>query len=380
MLGLFLLFFCVSIFDCAVGQYWLDQQKMRFTPYLLLLLILVLDQPVNLPWVHNAGRPEPTEHELLQTYVHNASAVLDADRQVGKKHVLLIGSSRSMMLGEIRHHDLNADPLLDDRTRATLREFTFDPRLAFPGANLLGELIVADELTRSGVKPDLIVLELGPEFLNEVLVESSYNQNIYETDFLLRHMKSFPREMMLDAIVRIALPSYRYKFRPEAAILGGFDSEFESKRNLMSLLLGQKRSFVSEGREVRDYAGSDEIHDEAFRAQLDSIAQTLVPVRQRHHLDAMVVHLLGILKNSGIPTVMWYPPVNPQFRQTIYERHGKELDPAGFDRIVRESGLAVADSTSFEKKCNRWEDAVHPSRRCNGLIAMAILNAAAAQR
>ncbi|HNL70252.1 MAG TPA: hypothetical protein PKK76_17110, partial [Leptospiraceae bacterium] len=82
----------------------------------------------------------------------------------------------------------------------------------------------------------------------------------------------------------------------------------------------------------------------------------------------------------GIPTVVWYPPVNPQFRQTIYERHGKELDPAGFDRIVRESGLAVADSTSFEKKCNRWEDAVHPSRRCNGLIAMAILNAAAAQR
>lgn len=341
-------------------------------PFFLFLLVLVVDQPVNLTMVRNPGRPEATEHELTTTYVQGVLSQLKAER--GQKTVLMVGSSRSMFLKALDAEFIAQDPLVSPEEREALKEWTFNITGAFPGANLLVQLVVLDALIASGYKPELLVIETAPEFMNQAYIESEYNKNIYDADFLIRHGSVLPRSMKVDAVVRLLFPSYRYKFRIEKALGEGFQDNFEFRRQFMSSVLSNRTAFKSDGKTVVDHSQHAVLtaeQDKAFHAQLREVVK-LSKLPRKRQLDAMTLHTLTMAEKAGIRTVLWMPAVNDYVAKTLYADR-EEVE--AFNRLVKSTGIPVVRGNDYLDRCDRWEDSVHLSRRCNGIVGAAFLRA-----
>jgi len=342
-------------------------------PFFLFLLVLVVDQPVNLSAVRNPGRPEATEHELTYTYVQNVLTQMKSEQ--GKKTVLMVGSSRSMFLKALDREFMEQDPLVSPEEREALKEWKFNITGAFPGANLLVQLVVLDALVSTGYKPDLLVIETAPEFMNQAYIESEYNKNIYDADFLIRHGSVLPRSMKVDAVVRLLLPSYRYKFRIDKAVSQRFQDNFEFQRQFMSSVLSRRTAFKSDGKSVVDH-GQHAIltseQEKAFHAQLREVVK-LSQLPRKRQLDAMMLHTLTMAEKAGIRTVLWTPAVNDYVAQTLYKDR-EEME--AFGRLLKATGIPVVRGNDFLDRCDRWEDSVHLSRRCNGIVGAAFLRAA----
>ncbi len=349
----------------------------KFLPVIIVFALLAADKIVLIPAVQNCCVRKGPDYfyESLNRDFPAAELLKSVVRQK-KKTALSFGSSVSygfyFSKSSEYHHSDNKQSLEERQSLADWEIVNFTA----PGSSVLGHFVRLVHMLDSGLKPDLIIMELAPNSFNSVSRWSDLE--ITETlslDFVLKHWEDIPYIHLKRYFTSRLFALTRFRLGrplPENEI---------GKDYFRKFMIGYlKDGSISVSLPPSSQVGSEKIGNMfAFQTLLlglrDAFRGYSVNPDLRHYFERTVL----LAEKNRIPIVFWFPALHPELKNYAQEvMSGKEWT-SFMQSAEKNSNFIYYNMNLGESKCEYFIDPMHMGVECFGEVFPLLLKKAGLQ-
>jgi len=347
-------------------------RKLIYYPLILFIFIFLADKLALIPVLQRYGRKESTSSENIQMALEQ-NRRSRARKKTDGLDVAILGTSRSEMFYSLHPSVIKNNKYISHQGEKRLLQSDFDTVGIFRASEILTHFLNFHVILRSSRRPDLILLEIGPEMFNS---ESPVGMNrtikeIVIPPALLPALIGITRgSRRQEFLYRLLFPSYALRFRPEkilANYFSGVDYKEASELPVSIIKAHARVRPIPRGyREFHEKRIPLAQYNHYFKKYGNTILTKTFLRNYKYDRDEfrMLAALLLKARRAKLPIVVWMPPVHEFLeqgtRKTGYYRHH-----AAIRKLIQEANIPFWDGRrDFRSPCRYFVDCSHFSGRC----------------
>lgn len=336
----------------------------RFLPVIIVFGLLAADKIVLIPAVqHCCVRKGPDYFYEALNRDFPASELLKASVRRNKKTALSFGSSVSYGFYFNKYPEYHyLDNKFSGKERQILENWEI-VNFTAPGSSMLGHLVRLIHALDSGIRPDLIIMELAPNSFNSV---SRWNDlEITETlsfDFVKNHWRDIPYPHLKRYFTSRIFALTRFR-------LGRPLPENETGKDYFrKFMIGYlKDGRISVPLPASSQVGSEKIGNMfAFQTLLLGLKDVFRNYSVDPDLRSCFERAVLLAEERKIPIVFWFPALHPELRAYAQEvMSGKEWT-LFIQGAEKKKDFMYYNMNQGENKCEYYIDPMHMGVECFG--------------
>ncbi|PJZ47232.1 DUF1574 family protein [Leptospira brenneri] len=346
-------------------------------PFLLLLLVILVDKLICIPDVRESGR---RSYKAGQNLILGMPEIWEENKTTQKKGnrvAVVTGTSRSELF-----HEWAEIPV----TKSILKEpIYFETRTAVKASEFLLYYLIIKSMTDSGFKPDVVFLEFSEEMFNENNVytyKTKWAELMLHEDELLDIYDAMNPQFKRDIIARLLFLGYNYHFNPILAVKNLISGKRVANDNYfigLSSVMNAKRPFTPD----RIGFHSDNFPENEYQARIVGYAESRRELFLNHYqLSNPEVNffrkIIDHAEKHNIPMVIWEPQIHPYFQDIRRKITGGELYQKNIQKFIdpNSKNIRYISLNEGNTNCQTYVDCSHVSPICVPEIADKLLQTA----
>lgn len=346
----------------------------RFLPVIIVFALLAADKIVLIPAVQRCcirKGPDYFYESLNRDYP--AAELLKSAVYQKKKTALSFGSSVSYgfyFSKSSEYHYL--DNKLSKEERHSLQNWEIINFTA-PGSSMLGHFVRLVHILDSGLRPDLVLMELAPNSFNAV---SRWNDlEITETlslDFVLKHWEDISNVHLKRYFTSRIFALTR--FRPGRPLP---ENEI-GKDYFQKFMIG----YLQDGRVSLPLPASSRVGSEkignmfVFQTLLLGLKDVFRGYSVNPDLKSYFDRTVLLAEKNKIPVVFWFPALHPELRVYAQEVMNGKQWTSFIQAAEKQKGFIYYNMNTGESACEYFIDPMHMGVECFGQVFPVVLKKA----
>ncbi|MCW7479746.1 DUF1574 family protein [Leptospira kanakyensis] len=351
--------------------------RLYFIPFLLLLLVIVVDKLICIPDIRESGR---RTYKAGQNLILGMPTIWEENKTIqksGKRVVVVTGTSRSESF-----HQWKEIPV----SKSIIQEpVYFETRTAIKASEFLLYYLIIKSMTDSGFKPDVLFLEFSEEMFNENNVytyKTKWAELMLHEDELLDIYDAMNPQFKRDIIARLLFLGYNYHFNPILAVKNLASGKRVANDDYfigLSSYMNEKKQFAPDhiGYHVNNFPEKeyrDRIVGYAESRKLYFLNNYRISNPEINFFRKIIDHA----EKHNIPMVIWEPQIHPYFQDIRKKITGGDLFNKNIKQYIdpNSKNIRYISLNEGNTNCLTYVDCSHVSPICVPEIADKLLQTA----